>query len=101
MLCFEMDLLKQYFAFRDTIKLVKVYMITFNNKSKIFKKCLIVKIFGKFFRIYKKFPRPVYLLLLMPIIQIYKIHLRSTYVIGKIYPGQRKRSRMGTLRNSA
>ena len=25
----------------------------------------------------------------MTIIQIYKIHLRSTYVMGKIYPGQR------------
>ena len=37
----------------------------------------------------------------MPIIQIYEIHLRSTYVMGKIYLGQRQRSHMGTLRNSA
>lgn len=35
------------------------------------------------------------------IIQIYKIQLRSTYVIGKIYLGHRQRSQTGTLINSA
>ena len=30
----------------------------------------------------------------MPIIQIYKVHLRSRYVIGEIYLGQRQRSDM-------
>ena len=37
----------------------------------------------------------------MPIMQIYKIRLRRTYVIGEIYLGQRQHFHMGTLRNSA
>ena len=36
----------------------------------------------------------------MSIKQIYKIHLRSTYVVGKIYLGQQQRSHMETSTNS-